>query len=320
MKIFEAILMILLTGFFTSGNMTEREQFTKLPTGIQDNTSEYFSPLDQFETLDREGVWVDGEQVEALLKSYGVYDPIMAFNENNESIYTDVKICVEMVGDKKVAILLIEKGHNAIYVMFSKCDNQWIADGFASQSERFRPEYRIEKTSDGMKYWLVVKHEANHGTGTALYDEIWYRPDGTIAAEYPLEGDALCFPKQMPLGRAGVHYIANPDFDGKSKIHLAYSVCFTYDYESDFGEAGFKNVFQSEYRPSIRDYWAYDLTTQKLEFLSSHPVLPEHLSEIEHKVSDEYGVVKGYIDFYDSRLGYKKITSLAEWQDFIELR
>jgi len=50
-------------------------------------------------------------------------------------------------------------------VMFSNDKGKWTADGFAFLNEREMPDYRIEKSDDGMRYWLVVRHEANHGTG-----------------------------------------------------------------------------------------------------------------------------------------------------------
>ena len=310
MKLVEEILLIMLTLFCTQ-NYADDSQL---------NRSANLSPLDQFESVQSDGMWVERESVENILKTYGLYDKIMSLNKNEEPLYSDVKILGEIVGDKKVAVLLIQRGHQYIYVMFSKTDDQWCADGIVSQSERFEPEYRIEKTIDGMKYWLVVKDEVNHGTGISIYDEIWYNPEGSIAAEYPLEGYSLFFPEQMAPSVTEASFIAYPYFDGDSKIHLDYSVSFTYDYESNSDKTGFSNVFHSEYNPSIRDYWTYNLAAKKLNFESSNPALSERLSEIEHRVSSEYGIMQGYIDFYDSRLGDKKITSLEEWEQFIKLK
>jgi len=58
-------------------------------------------------------------------------------------------------------------------------------------------------------YWLVVRHEANHGTGLYIYDEIWYNPDGSVAAEYPLEGSVLFFPQNIDP-EAYAHFPARP--------------------------------------------------------------------------------------------------------------
>ena len=78
--------------------------------------------------------------------------------------------------------------------------------------------------------------------------------------------------------------------------------------------------FRSEYRPVIYDYWEYDLRTQQLKFISSDPALPEGFNTMKHAALAEYGILQGYIDFYETRLGDKKITTVREWEKFLGLK
>jgi hypothetical protein len=203
--------------------------------------------------------------------------------------------------------------------MFSNSGDKWIVNGFAYQNERGEPEYRVVQSSDGKRYWLVVKHESNHGTGLYIYDEIWYNPDGSVAAEYPLEGSTLFFP-QMIEPAANTYFSTSANYDGDSTISLSYSVSFVYSYKDSFQTPGYVYKFQSEYCPVLRENWEYDLKTQQLKFVSCDPAIPESFSTMKHVVSADYGILQGYIDFYRTRLWDKKITTLAEWEKFMELK
>jgi hypothetical protein len=41
---------------------------------------------------------------------------------------------------------------------------------------------------------------------------------------------------------------------------------------------------------------------------------------MKHVASADYGILQGYIDFYKTRLGDKKITTLEEWENFVGLK
>lgn len=279
------------------------------------------SPFTQFETLKRGEIGFDSEQVDDILRSYGIYDSILAKVPKevyNDALCRDVNISGFNIGNKKVAVLLINKGHLYIYVMFSNNSDQWIVDGFAYQNERDKPEYRIERSGDGTRYWLVVKHEANHGTGLYIFDEVWYNPDGSFAAEYPVEGSTWFFPETIEP-YVDTYFSTTAYYDGDSKISLSYAISFVYGYKDNSQDSSYYK-FRSEYHPVIRDYWEYDLKTQQLGFISSDPALPEGFSAMKHAASSEYGILQGYIDFYKTRLGDKKITTLGEWEKFVGLK
>jgi hypothetical protein len=62
------------------------------------------------------------------------------------------------------------------------------------------------------------------------------------------------------------------------------------------------------------------MKTKQLKYISSEPALAESFSSMKHAASSEYGILQGYIDFYEARLGGKKITTLSEWEKFIGLK
>lgn len=314
----ELLLLIVLSFILASCDAVSSGHPSNLPTLTSVKQNEELSPFIQFQNLKREETGIDSEQVDDILRLYGIYDSI--WTKVPEEAFTnsycrDVRISGFSIGDKKIAVLLINKGHFYVYVMFSNSNGKWTVDGFAYQNERDEPEYRVEQSEDGTKYWLVVKHEANHGTGLYIYDEIWYNPDGSAAAEYPIEGSTLFLP-EIIKPCADTYFSTSAFYDGNSKISLSYSISFVYGYKDNFQDNGFR----SEYRPVIRDYWEYDLSTQQLEFISCDPALPEGLSAMKHAVSAEYGILQGYIDFYRTRLGDKKITTLGEWEKFVGLK
>lgn len=322
MKIIRELLLLSFFAFtFASCNPISSSNPSSSPALTSVRLNEDLSPFTQFENLKRVEMGIDSEQVDNLLKAYGIYDGILAKvpkEAYNNSICRDVGISGFSIGDKKVAILLINKGHLYIYVMFSNSNDKWSVDGFAYQNEREKPEYRVEQSADGTRYWLVIKHEANHGTGLYIYNEIWYNPDGSTAAEYPIEGSALFFP-QIVEPDANTYFSTSVYYDGDSKISLSYSISFVYSNKDSFHDYGFYRS-QSEYSPVIFDNWEYDLNTQKLQFVSCNPDLSESYSTMEHVESAEYGILQGYIDFYRIRLGDKKITTLKEWEKFIGLK
>ena len=314
----ELVLLIALVFILTSCNTTLPSQPSNSLSLASVKPKEVLSPFTQFENLKRGEVGIDGEQVDNILRSYGIYDRVLAKVPKEayiDSFCSDVIISGFSVGNKKVAVLLIEKGHLCVYIMFSSSNDKWIVDGFTYQNERDKPEYRIEQSSDRTRYWLVVKHEANHGTGLCIYDEIWYNPDGSVAAEYPIEGSTLFFP-QIVEPDTNTYFSTSAYYDGDSKISLSYLISFVYGYKDKSQESG-SYKFQSKYCPVIRDYWEYDLKTQQLKFVSSDPDLPENFSTMKHVASAEYGILQGYIDFYRTRLGDKKITTLGEWEKFM---
>lgn len=318
----ELLLLMILTSILTSCNTSSTNHPSNYLLETSVKSLEVLSPFTQFETLKIGEVGINGEQVDNILRSYCIYDEILAKITKkvyNDSSYCDVKINGFYIGNKKVAVLLIDKGHLSIYVMFSNSGDKWIVNGFAYQNEKGEPEYRVEQSSDGTRYWLVVKHEANHGTGLYIYDEIWYNPDGSVAAEYPLEGSTLFFP-QIIEPAANTYFSTSAYYDGDSTISLSYSVSFEYGYKDSFQNTGYVFKFQSEYCPVIREYWEYDLVTHQLKFVSCDPALPESFSTMKHEASADYGILQGYIDFYRTRLGDKKITTLAEWERFIGLK
>lgn len=322
MKIIRGLLLIILILTLVSCNTSSTSNPSNSLSKTPVEPADALSPFTQFESIKRGETGINGEQVDNILRSYGIYEKILekvTQNVYNDSSYYDVKINGFDIGNKKVAVLLIDKGHLYIYVLFSNSGDKWVVNGFAYQNEREKPEYRIEQSSDGTRYWLVVKHEANHGTGLYIYDEIWFNPDGSIAAEYPLEGSTLFFPENIEPA-ANTYFSTSANYDGDSTISLDYSVSFVYSYKDGIQNPEYTNKFQSEYRPAIRETWQYDLKTQQLKFVSSEPALPQSFSAMKHKVSAEYGILQGYIDFYSTRLGDKKITTLAEWEKFMELK
>lgn len=316
------LLLIFLALFLTSCNAISARE----PSNSQSHTSalskEALSPFTQFENLKTEGsTEIDGEQVDKILRLYGIFDSLQA-KVNNEgyagSFYTDVGISGFSVGEKKAAVLSLTKGHLYIYVMFSNSHDKWVVDGFVYQNEKDKPDFRIERSGDGTMYWLVLKHEANHGTGLQLYEEIWYSPDGSIAAEFPAEGSTLFFPENINP-EANAYFSCSPYYDGASKISLSYSISFEYGYKDNYQNNG-TYTFQSKYRPVVRENWEYDLKTEQLKFVSCDPALSETLIPTEHTTSPEYGILQGYIDFYGTRLEDNKINTLDEWEKFMDLK
>lgn len=317
----KSLLLIVLAFNLTSCSTTVPSGSSNSPTLTSSKQNEVISPFAQFEKLKRGEVAINSEQVDNILRSYGIYDRVLekvTKDEYNIPFYDDVRISGFNIGNKNIAVLLIKNGHTHIYVMFSNSNDKWIADGFACQTERYEPEYRVEQSSDGARYWLVLKHEANHGTGIQIFDEIWYNPDGSQAAEYSLEGHNLFFPEFIESG-AETRFSTSASYDGDSKISLSYRISFVYGYKDNFQDSNYFR-FQSEYRPVMFDSWEYDLKTQQLKFVSSDPDLPEGFSALKHVVSGEYGILQGYIDFYQTRLGDKKITTLEEWEKFMGVK
>lgn len=309
------IRKLLLLGAFafvlTSCNTISTGNPSDLRLLAPKDSKKVLSPFTQFESLEKsDEIGINSEQVNDILRSYGIYNRIVekiTEKEYIESDYSDIKINAFSIGNKKVAVLLLEKVHLHIYVMFSYSFDEWTVEGFTYQLERYEPEYRIEQSSDESKYWLVVRHEANHGTGLQIFNEIWYNPDGSVAAEYPLEGSSEFFPQIIePMAQA--NFSTSVNYDGHSTIFLSYSVSFIYSY---------KNNFQSSYSPVIREYWEYDLKTQQLTFVLCDPILPESFNMMKHDVSADFGILQGYIDFYRMQLVNIKITTLAEWERFI---
>ena len=280
-------------------------------------SDEVLSPFTQFAKLKKVDAGFDSDQVDNILRSYGIYDELLAKIANyKEPICTDIKVNEVNIGNKSAAVLLIQKGHFHIYVMFSYSNDKWSVDGFTYQNERFEPVYRIEKADDGTRYWLVVKHEVNHGTGEHIDDEIWYNPDGTIAAEYPLEGYGLFFPQQIEPESAA-YFVTSASYDGDSIISLIYSIRFVYHYKDNFKDEVNYYESTSEFRPIISYDWEYDLKSQQFKYVSCYSALPAGFSTMKHESSSEYGILQGFIDFYKELLGDKKITTLKEWEKFI---
>lgn len=324
MKIIRKLLLLVVVIFIlTSCNsISTGGQALNSQSPAPLKSSEVLSPFTRFENLEKGGeMGIDNEQVDNLLRSYGIYDKIMAkvpIEEYTGSNYSDVKISGFSIGNKTVAILQINKGHLYIYVMLSNSGDKWTADGFVYLKERFKPEYRVEKSNDNTKYWLVVKHEANHGTGLQIFNETWYKPDGLVAGDYPAEGSTLFFPQSVQP-EADTYFSSSADYDGDSRIHLSYSISFEYVYRGSSQEEG-SFRFTSKYLPAVLEYWEYDLETQQLQFISCYPALPQTFGAMKRSASSEYGILQGYIDFYRMRLGDKKVTTLGEWEKFMELK
>lgn len=321
----KSLLLIACTFILTSCSTTVPNNPSNSPTLTSVNQNEVLSPFAQFENLKRGEIGFDSEQVDNILKSYGIYDRVLEKVEEKipKDVYIDaacddLRISGFNIGNKNIALFLIKKSHLHVYVMFSKNNDKWVVDGIACQNERFEPEYRVEQSSDGEKYWLVVKYEANHGTGIQIYNEIWYNPDGSEAAEYPLEGYDLFLPEMVESG-AETYFSTSASFDGNSKIGLSYRIKFVYGYKDNYQDSD-NYKFKSEYRPVMFDSWEYDLITKQLKYKSSYPDLTEGFSALKHVVSGEYGILQGYIDFYRTRLGNKKITTLEEWEKFMGVK
>ena len=316
----KVLSFIVIAVFLTSCSLTQPGSSSDTPLTTQAGAKSVLSPFALFESIKKsEGIAFDRSQVDNVLKSYDIYDKIaeeIAETEFIESDYSDVAISGFSFGNKKVAIMLLRKGHLYIYIMFSNGEDKWKFDGFAYHNERFEPEYRVENSGDGEKYWLVVRHESNHGTGLQIHDEIWYNPDGSVAAQYPVEGSSEFFPQNIEPA-AYANFTAYADYDGKSTISISYSVNFEYGYKESFNNRSYAYKFKSDYSPAIREYWNYDLQTQQLNFVSCSPDLHEGFSTLEHEVSPAFGMLQGYIDFYRIKLGDRKITTLGEWESFI---
>jgi hypothetical protein len=319
MKIIRVLLLLIILAFIlTSCNAVSPNHPSNSQLQPSVKSNEALSPFTQFENLKKRGeTGFNSEQVDNILRSYGIYDRVLA-KIPKEDYIEDVRISGFSIGNKKVAVLLINKGHLYIYVMFSNNNDKWIVDGFTYQNERDKPEYRVEQSSDEMRYWLVVKHEANHGTGLQIYDESWYNPDGSVAGEYPVEGSTLFFPQIIEPG-VNTYFSTSAYYYGDSKVSLSYSISFEYFYKDNIQDYGFYR-FQSKYCPVIRENWEYDLKTKQLNFISCDPALPESFSTMKHVATAEYGILQGYINFYRMRLGDKKITSLGEWEKFMGLK
>ncbi len=318
----ELLFLVVITFILTSCSAISSDNPSNSQSLASVKSNEVLSPFTQFENLKKRGeTGINREQVDNILRSYGIYDKVLAKVPKEDyvnSICLDVKINGFNVGNKKVAVLQINKGHMYIYIMFSNNSDIWIVDGFMYQNERDKPEYRVEQSIDETQYWLVVNHEVNHGTGLQIFDEIWYNPDGSIAGEYPVAGSTLFFP-QIVEPDANTYFSAFADYDGDSKIHLSYSISFEYGYKDNSQDLSWYR-FQSKYSPAIRENWEYDLKTQQLKFLSCDPALPQSYGTIKHVASQEYGILQGYIDFYRTRLGDKKVTTLGEWEKFMGLK
>ena len=322
-RIKKILFLITLIFVMTScdANTTRQPSSSSLPALAE--YKEKLSPFTQFGNLERDEMGFDSEQVDNILRTYGIYDDVLEklSKEDAKELYVDsicnnVKINGFNVGNKKVAVMMINKGHLYIYLMFSNSNDEWMVDGFSYLIERIEPEYRLEQSSDGNKYWLVVKHEANHGTGLYIFNEIWYNPDGSVAAEYPIEGSTFFLPGNIDAN-TDTYFSGSAEFDGDTKIYLTYRVSFEYSYDKQ--KDNFYR-FRSKYSPSIQDYWEYDLKTRRLEFKSSDSELREDSNAIEHKASPDYGILQGYIDYYKTKIGDKKITTLEEWEEFVGLK
>lgn len=284
---------------------------------LTEDPSSYPSPFNQFENLENSTeVGIDGEQVDNLLRTYNIYEKVIekAIETGNaEAHYSDMSISVFSIGSGRVAVLHIVKGHLHIYIMFSRFSDEWMVDGFTCLNERINPEYRIEQSGDGSKYWLVIKYESNHGTGLQIFNEAWYNPDGTIAADYPAEGFIEFFP-QVIKPSANAKFSVSANYDGGSNISLYYSISFIYHYEENNSQF---SRFRCEYNPVIREHWEYNINSQQLDFITSDPALPEGM--VNHDLSADIGILQGYIDYYRTRLGNKAISTLEEWERFIRL-
>ncbi len=318
----ELLFLVVFTFILTSCNAVSSDHsLSSQPLSPVKSNNEVLSPFIQFENLKKgEDLGIDREQVDNILRSYGIYDKVLA--KVHKEDYTnlnnlDVRIDGYNIGNKKVALLGISKGHIYIYVLLSNNSDKWLVNGFVCQNERYKPEYRVEQSIDKTKYWLVVRHEANHGTGLQIFDEIWYNPDGSVAGEYPVEGSTLFFP-QIVEPEANTYFSASAaDYDGDYKINLSYSISFEYGYKDNSQDLN-RYRFQSKYSPAI-EYWEYDLKTRQLKFISCDPALPQSFTAMKHSASSEYAILQGYIDFYGTRLGDKKITTLEEWEKFMGL-
>ncbi len=317
----ELVLLFILAFILTSCNTTlPSNPSNSLPVTTV-KTDEELSPFIQFQKLKRGEMGFDSEQVDNVLRLYGIYDRILEKVPNEvyrDSLCRDVIINGYNIGNKNIAVLQVNKGHLYICIMFSKINHKWAVEGFVYINGREKPEYRVEQSGDGRRYWLVVKQEANRGTGLNIYDEIWYNPDGSVAAEYPIEGSTLFLPENVEPG-ANTNFFASVDYDGDSKISLSYSISFLYDCKDNLQDDSFYR-FQSKYSPVIRDYWEYDLKTRQFKFMSSYPALPKSFNTMKHVSSNEYGILQGYIDFYRTQIGNKKITTLAQWEKFMEVK
>jgi len=314
-----ALLVFILTSCNAASSTCPPDSFQLTLANQKDD----ISPFIQFLNIRRGEMGIDSQELDSILKSYGIYDKLVAKvgkEDYNYSICRDVRIEGFSIGDGKAAVLLLDKAPLYVYVMFSNDKGKWTADGVAYLKEKERPEYRIEKSDDGTRYWLVVRHEANHGTGLYIYDEIWYNPDGSIAAEYPVEGGVLFFPQSIDP-EAYAYFSGSVYYDGDSMISISYKVSFVYGDRDSYQDSGFYFYrFHSKFSPVIRDYWEYDLKTRQFKFASSLPDLPESFSTIVHAESEENGILQGYIDFYRARLGDKKVTTLEEWEKFMGLK
>lgn len=312
-----------MTFVLSSCRSTNTESVTaNSQTGTQTNSSaasdEVLSPFTQFAKLKKVDAGFDSDQVNNILRSYGVYDELHSkISDYNGPVCTDIRVNEVNIGNKSAAVLLIKKNHLHIYIMFSYGNGKWAVDGFTYQSERFEPAYRIEKADDGTRYWLVVEHEANQGTGIHIDDEIWYNPDGTVAAEYPKEGYDLFFPQQIEP-EAAAYFSTSASYDGDSIIYLSYSIRFVY-YKDNFKDESNYYESSSEFRPLIRYDWEYDLKSQQFKCVSGNSALPAGFHMMKHETSPEYGILQGFIDIYKERLGDKKIITLEEWEKFIGL-
>lgn len=318
------ILIIALTFVLSSCSSASTASITvnsqaNTQTSCSAASDEVLSPFTQFAKLKEGDTGFDSDQVDNIFRSYGIYDELFTKITNyNVPICTDIKVNEVNIGNKSAAVLLIQKGHLHIYVMFSYSNDKWAVDGFTYQNERFEPIYRIEKADDGTRYWLVVDHEANHGTGVHIDDEIWYNPDGTVAAEYPIEGYDLFFPQQI-VPETAAYFSTSASYDGDSIISLNYSIRFVYYYKDNFKDEANYYESSSEFRPIISYGWEYDLKSQQFKYVSCYSDLPAGFSTMRHESSSEYGILQGFIDFYKERLGDKKITTLEEWEKFIDL-
>lgn len=266
------------------------------------------SPFAQYESWDSDesGLYIEGKQVSNTLERYGILKDLI--EEINDVELTDFNACTAVINgyalkDKKIALLRIEQGHLQIYIMFSSSGDIWKADGYTYQRERFETAYRIERSSDGLAYWLVLQNEKNHGTGLSLMDEVWINPDGSIAARYPLSGWSYFLPDS--LNNAWAEYSSTPYYDGDHTITLDYSIAFHLKYNDNF---------QSVYAPVVREYWTYNLQKSEFTFMNSEPELPDELNRASYDRPDDYGILARYFEYYKSHLPDKTVLSLEDWE------
>ena len=168
-------------------------------------------------------------------------------------------------------------------------------------------EFQRWRKVAGYKTWVKPRY------GITDFNETWYNPDNP-QAQYPVEGSTEFFPKI--LNPVYAYFTALQTMTGK--IQYPYLLGeFWIQLKDSFTNHSHVYKFKSDYSPVIREYWKYDLQTQQLDFVSCSPDLPESFSTLEREASPAFGILQGYIDFYRTRLGNRKITTLEDWESFI---